>query len=347
MAPENMKQWTVQGKANGFDELAYNDAPVPKVGDNDVLVKFHAASLNYRDLIIPRGMYPFAINFPVVPGSDGAGEVVEVGPKVSQFSKGDKVITLFNQLHQYGPVDPRAAGSGLGGVIDGTLRQYGVFNENGLVKSPKNLTHLEASTLSCAALTSWNALYGLKPLQSGQTVLVQGTGGVSLFALQFAKAAGATVIATTSSAEKSEKLKELGADHVINYKSDPNWGEAARKLTPDNVGVDHIVEVGGSGTLNQSFKCIKFEGVISIIGFLGGVDPKSQPTILDTLSNICTVRGVYVGSKELLNNMVKAIEANDIHPVVDPKVFTLDKAKDAYEYMWAQKHFGKLAIKID
>lgn len=129
-------------------------------------------------------MYPFAINFPVVPGSDGAGEVVEVGPKVSQFSKGDKVITLFNQLHQYGPVDPKAAGSGLGGVIDGTLRQYGVFNENGLVKSPKNLTHLEASTLSCAALTSWNALYGLKPLQPGQTVLVQGTGGVSLFALQ-------------------------------------------------------------------------------------------------------------------------------------------------------------------
>ncbi|KAF7597227.1 hypothetical protein BBP40_008069 [Aspergillus hancockii] len=342
-----MKQWSVQGKANGFDELVYKDAPVPKVGDNEVLVKFHAASLNYRDLVIPKGMYPFALSFPVVPGSDGAGEVVEVGPKVTQFSKGDKVLTLFNQLHQYGPIDPTAAGSGLGGVIDGTLRQFGVFNENGVVKSPKNLTHLEASTLSCAALTSWNALYGLKPLQPGQTVLVQGTGGVSLFALQFAKAAGATVIATTSSAEKAEKLKQLGADHVINYKSDTNWGETARKLTPDNVGVDHVIEVGGSGTLNQSFKCIKFEGVISIIGFLGGVDPKTQPHILDTLSNICTVRGVYVGSKELLNSMIKAIEANDIHPVVDPKVFTLEKAKEAYEYMWDQKHFGKLAIKID
>ncbi|KAB8074814.1 hypothetical protein BDV29DRAFT_172905 [Aspergillus leporis] len=347
MAPENMKQWSVQGKEKGFDELTYKDAPVPTVGDNDVLVKFHAASLNYRDLVIPRGMYPFALNFPVVPGSDGAGEVVEVGPKVTQFSKGDKVLTLFNQLHQYGPIDPKGAGSGLGGVIDGTLRQFGVFNENGVVKSPTNLTHLEASTLSCAALTSWNALYGLKPLQPGQTVLVQGTGGVSLFALQFAKAAGATVIATTSSAEKAEKLKQLGADQVINYKSDSNWGETARKLTPGNVGVDHIIEVGGSGTLNQSFKCIKFEGVISIIGFLGGVDPKTQPRVLDTLSNICTVRGVYVGSKELLNNMIKAIEANDIHPVVDPKVFTLDKAKEAYEYMWAQKHFGKLAIKID
>ncbi|KAE8152643.1 hypothetical protein BDV25DRAFT_150793 [Aspergillus avenaceus] len=347
MAPENMKQWSVKGKENGFDELAYTDAPVPKVGDNDVLVKFHAASLNYRDLIIPRGMYPFAINFPVVPGSDGAGEVVEVGPKVAGFKKGDKVITLFNQLHQYGPIDRQGAGSGLGGVIDGTLRQYGVFNENGLVKSPKNLTHLEASTLSCAALTSWNALYGLRPLQPGQTVLVQGTGGVSMFALQFAKAAGATVIATTSSSEKADKLKQLGADHTINYKSDPNWGETARKLTPNEAGVDYIIEVGGSGTLNQSFKCIKLEGIISIIGFLGGVDPKTQPSILDTLSNICTVRGVYVGSKELLNNMVRAIEANDIHPVVDAKVFTLDKAKEAYEYMWAQKHFGKLAIKIN
>lgn len=141
------------------------------------------------------------------------------------------------------------------------------------------------------------------------------------------------MIATTSSAEKGDKLKKLGADHVINYKDDPNWGETARKLTPEGAGVDHIIEVGGSGTLQQSFKCIKFEGVISIIGFLGGVDPKTQPTVLETLGHICTVRGVYVGSKALMKDMIRAIEANDIHPVVDDKVFTLDQAREAYDYM--------------
>ncbi|KAL4940651.1 hypothetical protein BDV06DRAFT_213295 [Aspergillus oleicola] len=333
MTPSTQKQWSVQNTEQDFDSLKYEDAQVPTIGENEVLVKLHAASLNYRDLIIPKGKYPFALNTPVVPGSDGAGEVVEVGSKVTQFKKGDNVVTLFNQLHQWGAVDFAAAGSGLGGAVDGTLRQYATFNENGVVRSPENLNFLEASTLTCAGLTSWNALYGLKPLQPGQTVLVQGTGGVSIFALQFAKAAGATVIATTSSEEKGKRLKELGADHVLNYKTQPNWGEIARGLTRDNVGVDHIIEVGGSGTLEQSFKCIKFEGVISIIGFLGGMDPKTIPNVLQTLSNICTVRGVYVGSKALMKDMVAAIEANDIHPVVDKQVFTLEKTREAYEYM--------------
>ncbi|THC94314.1 hypothetical protein EYZ11_006190 [Aspergillus tanneri] len=329
----SMKQWRVVSKEKGFDGLVYGDAPVPKVGENEVLVKFHGVSLNYRDLIITKGLYPFDINLPTVPGSDGAGEVIEAGSKVTQFHKGDSVVTLFSQQHQYGPIDFAAAQSGLGGILPGTLRQYGVFNENGVVKSPKNLNHLEASTLTCAGLTSWNALYGLKPLKPGQTVLVQGTGGVSIFALQFAKAAGATVIATTSSDEKAKKLKELGADHVINYNSSPNWGEIARTLTPDNVGIDHIIEIGGSGTLTQSFKCIKFEGVINIIGFVGGTDAEGQPPILSALSNICTVRGIYVGSKALMKDMIQAIEANNIHPVVDEKVFSLDHAREAYEYM--------------
>ncbi|KAL3474639.1 hypothetical protein BJX99DRAFT_248132 [Aspergillus californicus] len=331
MAPSIMKQWSVQDMNNDFNGLKFADAPVPKVGENEVLVKLHGASLNYRDLIIPKGKYPFPLSLPVVPGSDGAGEIVEVGAKVHQFKKGDKVVTLFNQAHQYGAVDAAAAASGLGGVIDGTLRQYGVFNENGLVRAPSNLNFLEASTLTCAGLTSWNALYGLKPLLPGQTVLVQGTGGVSIFALQFAKAAGATVIATTSSDAKGQTLKSLGADHVLNYKTQPNWGEIARGLTRDNAGVDHIIEVGGSGTLQQSFKCIKFEGVISIIGFLGGMDPKTIPHVLETLSNICTVRGVYVGSKALMQDMVKAIEASDIRPVVDEKVFGLGEVREAYE----------------
>ncbi|KAI1378096.1 NAD(P)-binding protein [Hypoxylon crocopeplum] len=345
MAPSNMKQWSVTGTDKGFDGLELIDSSVPKVGENEVLVKMHAASLNYRDLIIPKGQYPFATKFPVVAASDGSGEVVEVGPKVSKWKKGDKVVTLFNQGHQFGPVDFAAAGTGLGGVLDGTLRQYGVFNENGLVRSPKNLSHIEAGTLSCAALTSWNALYGLKPLKPGETVLVQGTGGVSIFALQLAKAAGATVIATTSSKAKEETLKKLGADHVINYKEDANWGETAKKLTTGGAGVEHVIEVGGAGTLDQSLKAIKFEGVISIIGFLGGA--KTEATLIQCLQHICTARGVYVGSRAQMEDMVAAIEANDIHPVVDQTVFDFEKAKDAYQHMWDQKHFGKVAIKIE
>lgn len=254
-------------------------------------------------------------------------------------------MTLFNQAHQFGAVDFAAAGSGLGGVLDGTLRQYGVFNETGLSHSPKNLDALETSTLTCAGLTAWNALYGLKPLRPGQWVLVQGTGGVSIFALQFAKAAGARVIATSSSAAKCQTLRELGADHVINYVEDPEWGTTAKKLTTGAAGVDHVIEVGGAGTLEQSCAAIKFEGVITLIGFLGGVKPKT--TALEALMKVCTFRGVYVGSREMLEEMVACIEANDIHPVVDKKVFTLEQAKEAYEYMWDKKHFGKVAIKVE
>ncbi|KAI1504023.1 putative zinc-containing alcohol dehydrogenase [Biscogniauxia marginata] len=345
MAPATQKQWTVTGTEKGFDGLEHGQAPVPTPGENEVLVKIQGASLNYRDLIIPRGLYPFPTKFPVVGGSDGAGEVVDVGPKVTRWKKGDRVVTLFNQGHQFGPVDLLSVNTGLGGVVDGTLRQYGVFNESGLARAPKNLDAAEASTLVCAGLTSWNALYGLKPLKPGETVLVEGTGGVSIFALQFAKAAGATVIATTSNKEKAAALKKLGADHVINYNEDANWGTTARNLTPGGAGVDHVIEVGGAGTLEQSIKAIKYEGVISIIGFLGGAKPTTNA--LETLSNICTIRGIYVGSRQQLQDMVAAVEANDIHPVLDSKVFSLDQVRDAYEYMWAKSHFGKIAIKIE
>ena len=217
-----------------------------------------------------QGLYPFPMSLPVVPASDGAGVVVEVGPKVTDFKAGDKVCTLFNQAHQAGPMSFKAIQSGLGGAIDGTLREYALFEETGLVKMPDSLSFEEGSTLSCAAVTAWNALYGLTPVKPGDVVLTQGTGGVSIFALQFAVAAGATVIATTSSAEKGKKLKELGATHVINYKEDKNWGESAKKLTPNGEGAAHIIEVGGPGTFEQSLKAVKMEGIVSVIGFLGG-----------------------------------------------------------------------------
>jgi NADPH:quinone reductase-like Zn-dependent oxidoreductase len=258
--------------------------------------------------------------------------VVNVGSKVTRFKPGDKVVTLFNQAHQAGPVTIEASRSGLGGALDGTLRQHGVFAETGLVALPQNLNYLQGATLTCAALTAWNALYGLKPLKPGETVLVQGTGGVSLFALQFAKAAGARVIATTSSAAKAEMLRtKLGADHVLNYREDANWGETARGLTPGGTGVDHVIEVGGQDTLAQSLRAIKFEGVISIIGFLGGAKPKE--TLLEALTHVCTIRGVYVGSRAQMEEMCAAIEVNGIVPVVDGKVFTMETAREAYEYM--------------
>lgn len=288
--------------------------------------------------------------------SDGAGVVMEVGSRVREFSKGDRVITVFNQGHQYGDIDPYAASTGVGGTIDGCFRQFGVYNESGLVKSPKNLTALESSTLPGAALTSWNALYGLRPIKAGQWVLVQGTGGVAISGLQvwslgtiirksrmqetvgsnvssqLAKAAGATVIATTSSEEKATKLRASGADHVINYRDEPDWGEVARRLTPGQAGVDYILDIGGTNTLDQSLKCIKMEGIINLIGFLGGSD-QSQPGFLDALSHICTVRGLYVGSRAMLKDMVQAFEANNIRPVLDPKVFMLEQGKEALEYL--------------
>jgi len=346
MAATTQKVWTVQGQT-GFDSLKLNEqAPVPKVSENDVLVKFHAASLNYRDLIIPKGSYPFAMKDGVIPGSDGAGEVLEVGSKVSRFQKGDKVVTLFNQTHLGGSIDPRTVRTGTGGAVDGALREYGVFNEEALVSMPKTLNWLEGSTLSCAALTAWNALYGLKALSPGDTILTQGTGGVSIFAVQFAVAAGATVIATTSSADKAATLKKLGAHHVINYKEEKNWGEKAKSLSYNGEGVDNVVEVGGNATMAQSLKAVKMDGVISIIGFVGGGGEEKPPGFLDCLMNICTVRGILVGNRLQFEQMNKAIDANNIKPVVDKKVFTLDELKEAYQYMWDQKHFGKLTIKI-
>lgn len=341
-----MKQWQVLGK-DGFESLKQRDTSVPEVGDNDVLVKFHAASLNYRDLIITKGQYPFAQKEGVVPASDGAGVVEKVGKKVYRFKTGDKVLTLFNQAHLGGSLDQHSVATGVGGTIDGALQEFGLFDQEGLVHMPSNLNFLEGSTLPCAALTAWNALYGLesRALMPGDWVLTEGTGGVSIFGIQFAKAAGAKVIATTSSAAKGEKLKSLGADHVINYKEDEKWGETAKKIT-GGVGVTHAIEVGGPNTLKQVFKAIKIDGVVSIIGFLGGVKGEQSPTFLECLMNICTTRGVLVGSRLQFEAMNRAIEANNIKPVVDDKVFTLDEVKEAYQYMWDQKHFGKLTIKI-
>ena len=270
-----------------------------------------------------------------------------IGPKVTRFQPHDRVLPLFNQKHFAGPVVPSIAETGVGGVIDGTLRQYGSFNEEGLVRMPESLNFEEGSTLTCAALTAWNGLYGLesRALKPGDWVLTQGTGGVSIFALQFAKAAGAKVVATTSSSEKVEVLKKLGADHVLNYKEDTNWGATAKGLTPGKLGVNHILEVGGPNTMKQSLAAVAPEGVISIIGFIGGFT-KDTPGMLEALTSLCTVRGVLVGSRIQFEDMNRAIDANEIKPVIDQKTFGLAEAKEAYQHMWDQKHLGKIVIRI-
>ena len=347
--PTTTETWTIGGTKNGFDELKLEKSqPIPELGEYDCLVQIQAVSLNYRDLIIPQGKYPFPVKTPLVPASDGAGNVLATGPKVSRFSKGDKVCTLFNQKHQFGAITPEAIGSGLGGALDGTLRQYAVFPEDGLVQAPSNLTPTEASTLTCAPLTAWNALYGLesKALKPGQTVLTQGTGGVSLAAIQFAVAAGATVIATTGSDEKVKKLKDMGAQHVINYKTTESWGEEAKKLSPNGLGVDHVIEVGGPNTMTQSMQAIHSDGVITVIGFLGGVEGEKQPSTLDALTYQCIIRGVLVGSRVQFEEMNQAIDANNIHMIVDEKRFGFEDVKEAYQWQWDQKAFGKVVVQL-
>jgi NADPH:quinone reductase-like Zn-dependent oxidoreductase len=375
-APKTTQQWTIEQGSSSFDSLAFNhSATIPALHEREVLVKFHYASLNYRDMLIAQGMYPFPTTPSCVPGSDGAGEVVAVGPLVSLFKPGDKVITLFNQSHQASPIKARDFMTGLGGSIHGTFRQYGAFDETGLMHMPKTLDYQQASTLSCAALTAWNSLYGLegKALKPGQYVLVQGTGGVSTFGLQvsdnkstheispqrfpslhdvdvllptqFAKTAGARVIATTSSTAKAESLKKLGADHVLNYKEDPAWGEAAKALT-GGVGVDQVIEIGGPNTLGQSLAALKPDGIVTIVGFVAGADGEKQPSFLEALMKHVIVRGVVVGSRVMLEDMNEAIDASGIKPVMDQNVFDLKDIKEGYEYMWKGKHTGKVTVKI-
>lgn len=296
------------------------------------------------------GSYPWEVIPGVVPGSDGAGTVLAVGKNVTRFAPGDKVITLLLTKLLSGPVTPQSSGAALGTAIDGTFRTHGVFDEQALIIMPNGLSFVEAATLSCAGVTAWNAVFGLagKGPKPGQWVLTQGTGGVSLFALQFAKSAGARVISTTGSDAKVELLKKLGADHVINYRQTPDWGKVAKEIT-GGTGVDLVIEVGGSTTLAQSVESIKLEGTMSILGAVGGISQdQGQPKLLDTWLNLFTARGLWCGNRDHMDAMCSAIEADveNMRPFIDPNVFTLDQLEDAYEYLRAGKHTGKVCIKI-
>jgi NADPH:quinone reductase-like Zn-dependent oxidoreductase len=339
--------------ASGFDSVKLNkSASIPQPGPGEVLIKFHACSLNYRDLIISKGQYPLPLRPEVVPASDGAGEVVALGKDVTNLKIGDRVSPNFNQDHIGGQLTKEAVFTGLGGALDGCLRQYGVFRALSCVKIPSSLSYEEAATLPCAALTAWNALYGVsdKALRPGQTVLVQGTGGVSLFGAQLALAAGAKVIFTSSSNAKIAVVKKhLGQKNVwaINYSETPEWGKKAKELTGGQ-GVDHILEVGGAKTLKESFEALAFGGSINLIGFLSGGSSSSMNATdicMGTLVNNAYIRGVLIGSVEQFNAMNAAIEAHQIKPIVD-KVFEFEDLKSAYEYQWSQQHVGKVVVQV-
>lgn len=329
-----MKAYEVIQGSTSLDGLKPAERPKPVPGPGDVLVKIKAASMNYRDLAVVTGKYfggPVQRN--LIPLSDGAGEVEAVGEGVGAFSPGDRVVATFTQG------SPPAA---LGSPLDGTLAEYCVFPEAGLLPIPGHLTYEEAATLPCAGVTAWNALMEGKVTRPGDTVLTLGTGGVSILALQIAKAAGARVIVTSSSDEKLERAKALGADAGINYKSQPDWEQQVLALT-DGAGADHIVEIGGAGTLPRSFEAVGGRGEIVLIGVLTPPSGNLNPHAL--MPKHATLRGVFVGDTPMFEALNRAIAVNGIRPVVD-EVFEFDAAPEAYRRLESARHFGKLVIRI-
>ncbi|KAJ5120033.1 hypothetical protein N7448_010702 [Penicillium atrosanguineum] len=352
------RQWILTGQEGFEKSLQYQEGlDIPsahKLGSHDVLVAMHAASLNYRELMIAG---PVGINGPitppVIPGCDGAGIVTDVGSSVMDFRPGDRVVTyVAPKLAESRGDDalPSIADAMLcrGQGIEGTLRSHGVFSEVGLVHAPKSLDYLPAATLSCTWITAWNALFGLKGREAGpgSWVLVQGTGGVSVAALQLAIAAGASVIATTSNDEKAARLKALGATHVINYRTNPQgWGEEARGLTPNGRGLDFVIDVGGNETLSQSLAAVCVDGIVLVVGGVG--ETMEVVPMFAALMHTCIVRGILAGSRNQFRDLIRFIDNKKIVPAVDDVVFELAEAKGAYKRLKEKKHFSKVLIKID
>jgi NADPH:quinone reductase-like Zn-dependent oxidoreductase len=324
----------------GIDSLTLVERPIPTPGRYDVLVRVRATSLNYRDYLIAVGEHDPTMRLPITPLSDGAGEVVEIGPDVTRVGVGDRVAGIFMQGWIAGPLTAAYQPTALGADAGGMLAEYVVLNQQGVVKIPDALSFEEAATLPCAAVTAWNALVRHSDLKSGETILTQGTGGVSLFALQFAHASGARVILTSSSDEKLKRAMELGADTGINYRKDPDWATKAREATRGR-GVDHVLDVGGPGTLGQSIEAVRESGTVCNIGVLTGFGGE-VPTAKALFKEV-KVQGVYVGSRALFEDMLRAIELHRIHPTID-RSFKMEEIRDAIRYLKKGQHFGKIVV---
>lgn len=318
--------------------LVEHECDVPEPGPGQVLVQMSGWSVNFRDLMIAKGLYPKAVKADVVALSDGAGEVVQVGPDVSRWSPGDRVVGIYFPRWVAGPGTPDKTADDLGGSVDGVLAEYVTFDEGAVVAVPSHLDFAEAATLPSAGVTAWRAVVEEGRLAPGQTVLTMGSGGISTFAVQFASLGGARIIATSSSDEKLERLRVLGATDLINYETTPAWGVAAAELTAG--GVDHVVDVGGGGTIGQSMMAARMGGHVSVVGVLtqgSGAEP------LIVLAKQLTLRGLTNASRETFEQMNQAVERHALRPVID-KRFAFKDVVDAYRYLESGAHVGKVVL---
>jgi NADPH:quinone reductase-like Zn-dependent oxidoreductase len=335
-----MKKYIIKPGEKGIDALHVREMKTRQLKPDEVCVRMHAVSLNYRDLInVNRG-----VKQELIPLSDGAGEVEETGSDVTDLNAGDRVVGLFFPLWQSGDIDAAKFAAARGGTpTDGMLARYVYGSANSFLKFPDHLSYEEASTLPCAGLTAWNALVVQGELKSGQTIVIMGTGGVALFALQLSKNIGARTILISSTDEKLQKARRMGADELINYTNTPNWEGAVLEKT-SQIGADLILELGGGGTLARSLESAKINGRISLVGVLTGFDGQVNP--LPILRKSLAVKGIYVGSGDMQKQFHAALEQNTIHPVID-RTFNFDQAKEAYQYLQSGRHFGKIVIRLD
>ena len=326
----------------GLDHLRLHDEPDLQPQRGELKIRVHAVSLNYRDIAMVSGKYPRAVKKGLIPTSDGAGEVIAVGEGVESFKVGDRVIGTFHPRWFAGPLHATIGHESYGDQQDGWLTQTKIVSQEAVVTFPSALSYEEAATLPCAGLTAWTALSGAAPVRAGHSVLVQGTGGVSIFAAQLARAVGARVIATTSSNAKVARLREIGASDVVNYRETPEWGKEVRKLAGGR-GVDRVVEVGGPGTINQSLRAVAAGGEIASIGFLSEDNPGIDFFALKLSS--ASFRNIMVGDRAGLLDLVRAIEGTGIKPIID-RVFPFAESRAAFAYLQTGTHFGKVVIRV-
>jgi NADPH:quinone reductase-like Zn-dependent oxidoreductase len=333
MKAMELRDWNV-------DSIVLAERPKPAPGPGQVLIKMQAASLNFRDTVMAkRGYGRRSGNVPLVLVSDGAGTVEAVGAGVSRVKIGDLVCPAFSQTWMSGTFNEQAWLGTLGGPLDGTMQEYMCLSEQGVVKAPAHMSAAEAATLPCAALTAWNAVVEQGRVQAGDRVLIQGTGGVSLFALIFAKMHGAETILISSSDEKLARAKPLGADHLVNYKTTPDWSKAAREISGGR-GIDHVVEVGGAGTLERSIRAVRPSGVISLIGVLAG--GAGELNLGPVVTQNIRLQGITVGSRDLFEAMNRALSLHKVRPPIDEHRFPFDGLKEALKAFPEGKHFGKV-----
>ena len=332
----------------GVDNLKQTDLPVPQTISGTVLIKVHAVSLNYRDLMVVKGLYNPKMTLPRIPCSDGAGEVVATGDGVTRVKVGDRVCGIFMQRWLDGPLTADKSKAALGGDVDGMLTEYALLDQEGVIRFPEHLTYEEASTLPCAAVTVWNALHHAgdppNPVHPGDTVVIQGTGGVSIFALQFAKLLGARVLGTSSSEEKLSRARSLGLDEGCNYKLRSDWSKWITETT-SGIGADRIIEVGGAGTFGQSLRAARVGGTVAQIGILSGGTTSDPVALTPILHKQLRVQGIYVGSRAMFEEMNAAISKANLRPVIG-RVFGFPQAAEAFAHMESASHFGKIVIRV-